>query len=436
MAIYHCSVKIIGRSSGRSSVAAAAYRAGQKITNQRDGRTHDYTRKQGVAHSEIMLPTHAPDAYQNRAQLWNAVEKKERRSDSQTAREIEVALPVEFSLKENIQVVRNYITENFVDRGMIADFSIHDKKDGNPHAHIMLTMRDVSPSGFENKNRDWNNIKCLEQWRENWAKTCNRALEEKGKQTRIDHRTLEAQGLERTPTIHVGISKARKVQNQEIIKSNEKYNPENVSQFMNELNEGYKIVKNNINESNQSERELTKIESNLKAISTRMDDLHRQYNDLQQAIKERDNMSAFKNKREINAKIENMEKAYEYSWNHFERNFGIPPDQAHNKISELESDYNNIIMNKNNADLTKSQEKMRVIEKEYKRQRLLAEIRPDGKEILTKLDRADMKLNKITNEDYKEITQELRPSQVTKLENERYNQTKETNMRQIHDFVR
>ena len=139
MAIYHCSVKIIGRSSGRSSVASAAYRAGQKMTNQRDGITHDYTHKMGVAHSEIMLPDHAPSEYSGRAQLWNAVEKIERRLDSQTAREAEVALPVEFSLENNIQLVRNYITDNFTSKGMCADFSIHDNPN-NPHAHIMLTM--------------------------------------------------------------------------------------------------------------------------------------------------------------------------------------------------------------------------------------------------------------------------------------------------------
>ena len=124
MAIYHCSVKIIGRSSGRSSVAASAYRAGQKITNERDGITHDYTRKTGVAHSEIILPDHAPSEYNDRATLWNAVEKIERRSDSQTAREVEVALPLEFSLKENIEVVKNYINENFISKGMCADFSM------------------------------------------------------------------------------------------------------------------------------------------------------------------------------------------------------------------------------------------------------------------------------------------------------------------------
>jgi len=233
MAIYHCSVKIIGRSSGRSSVAASAYCAGQKITDERTGLTHDYSRKNGVTHSEIMLPSHAPNEFQNRAVLWNAVEKIERRTDSQTAREVEVALPIEFTLKENIQVLKNYIKENFVDKGMCADFSIHENR-GNPHAHILLTTRDISPEefGFGKKNRDWNNVKLLELWRENWAKECNFLLKEKGLQE-IDHRSLEAQGLERIATIHVGKSKTRKLQNDEIIKYNERYKPENISQYMN-----------------------------------------------------------------------------------------------------------------------------------------------------------------------------------------------------------
>ena len=437
MAIYHCSVKIIGRSSGRSSVAAAAYRAGQKIKNERDGLTHDYSRKSGVVHSEIMLPTHAPEAYKDRSTLWNAVEKKERRNDSQTAREVEIALLIEFNLEENIQVVQNYINENFVDKGMCADFSIHETNNGNPHAHIMLTMRDVSLDGFGNKNRDWNNVKYLEQWRESWAKECNRTLAEKGEKARIDHRTLEAQGLERTPTIHVGISKARKVQNERIIQSNQIYAPENISLYMNELNEGYVIVKNHINEVNQSDRELIKIESNIKAISVRSDDLRRQYHDLQQAKIERENMGMFKSKREIDAKIDNMERTYKYSRDHFERNFKVSSDQASNEIKRLEVDYQNMIKSRDNADLSRYQEKMKVFEKEYKRQRLLAEIRADGKEIFERLDRADVKLNKVTQEDFREISQELRTSQVAMLESERYNERyNNTKARGIYDFVR
>ena len=203
MAIYHINVKIIGRSSGRSSVAAAAYRAGEKLHNEHDGTTHNYDKKAGVIHAEIILPENAPSEFQNREILWNAVERIEKRKDSQTAREVEVALPVEFELKEQLEVLRKYVQENFVDKGMCADFAIHDKGDGNPHAHIMLTTREVTKEGFGGKNRDWNKLEHLEKWRESWAKVCNERLPE---DKRIDHRTLEAQGIDREPTIHIGVA--------------------------------------------------------------------------------------------------------------------------------------------------------------------------------------------------------------------------------------
>ena len=432
MAIYHCCVKIIGRSSGRSSVAAAAYRAGQKMTNERDGITHDYTRKIGVAHSEIMLPSHAPSEYNDRAQLWNAVEKIERRLDSQTAREVEVALPIEFSLDDNIQLVRNYIADNFTDKGMCADYSIHDNAN-NPHAHILLTMRDVSPSGFENKNRDWNNKNLLEQWRENWANECNRALVEMGVQSRIDHRSLEAQGVERMPTIHVGRSSVRKAHNERIIQFNEQYTPQNVSLFMNELNEGYTIVKKHLNELSRSDREITRIQDNIKTISKRTDDLRVQYHELQQAKAKRNSMGRFQSKREINARIENIESAYKHSCDYFQRSFKVSPNEARNEIMRLEREYRQMLYTHNNSDISHYQEKMRNFEKEYKRQQLLAQIRTDRKEIFDRLDRADMRLSKITHDQYREIAQELRPSQVAMLEQQRYHHEK---TREFLDFVR
>lgn len=211
MAIYHCSVKIIGRSTGRSSVGAAAYRAGEKIKNERDGVIHDYTKKLDVEHSEIVLPRNAPAQYLQRAELWNAVEKAEKRKDSQTAREIEVALPAEMSRGEQISIVQSYIISNFTSRGMCADFSIHaghksqhSENPDNPHAHIMLTTRTVTPEGFQGKNTDWNKKPLLMEWRENWAQTVNRAFELKGMSQRIDHRTLTAQGIDREATIHLG----------------------------------------------------------------------------------------------------------------------------------------------------------------------------------------------------------------------------------------
>ena len=151
MAIYHCSIKIIGRSGGRSAVASAAYRSGEKLLNEETGITHDFTRKGGVVMSEILLPTNAPDRYHDRQTLWNEVQKVEKRADAQLAREIEVALPSELTRTQQIECVRNYINENFTSKGMIADWALHDKGDGNPHAHIMLSVR-----AFD-ENKKWQN---------------------------------------------------------------------------------------------------------------------------------------------------------------------------------------------------------------------------------------------------------------------------------------
>lgn len=204
MATYHCSVKVISRSSGRSSVAAAAYRSGETIKNERDGITHDYSKKQGVQHSEILLPENAPEQFQDRNTLWNAVEKSEVRKDARTAREIEIALPAELNTKEQAALVRDYTQHNFVDKGMCADFSIHDAGSGNPHAHIMLTTRSVTPEGFAGKDRSWNDRQLVEEWREDWAKSYNREMGKKNLPDRVDHRSLKAQGIEREPTVHMG----------------------------------------------------------------------------------------------------------------------------------------------------------------------------------------------------------------------------------------
>lgn len=143
MAIYHCSIKIINRSGGRSAIASAAYRSGEKLYNEETGLTHDFTKKGGVIMNEIILPVNAPKAYLDRETLWNEVQNIEKRSDAQFAREVEVALPKEMSREEQIECVREYINENFISKGMIADWALHDKGDGNPHAHIMLTVREV-----------------------------------------------------------------------------------------------------------------------------------------------------------------------------------------------------------------------------------------------------------------------------------------------------
>jgi hypothetical protein len=167
--------------------------------------THKYANRTGVAHTEILLPETAPLEYANRATLWNAVEKSEKRINSQTAREIEVALPVDLDRDEQIKLARDYAT-SFTHAGMCADLCIHDKGDGNPHAHIMLTTREVTQEGFTIKNRDWNKVEQLEQWRERWATLTNAALEQASIAERVDHRSYAEQGIYRVPTMHVGVA--------------------------------------------------------------------------------------------------------------------------------------------------------------------------------------------------------------------------------------
>lgn len=204
MAIFHSSSQIISRSKGKSSVGASAYRSGEKIYNERDGIEHDYRRKKGVVFKEILAPENAPTWAKNRARLWNEVEKIEKRKDSQLAREINIALPIEFDREKQIKLVREYVNENFVSMGMIADVVIHDTDNGNPHAHIMLTMREITEDGFGKKNRDWNNRVYIEKWRAELANHINRCLEELGISERVDHRSYEEQGIEKIPTKHEG----------------------------------------------------------------------------------------------------------------------------------------------------------------------------------------------------------------------------------------
>ena len=256
MAIYHCSIKIISRGKGRSAVACAAYRSGTKLTDLATGKIFDYSNKPGVVFSEVLLPENAPAVFAaDRNILWDAVESKETRSDAQLAREVEVALPCEFTRQEQIDTVREYIIKNFVREGMCADWALHDKRDGNPHAHIMLTTRAftrngkwaeksrtiykldpngqkvplIDPETGEQKVRvrkgkgveklwqtekvpanDWNDRSKAEEWRAAWATECNRRLD---RQHQIDHRSYARQAVEQEPTIHEGYA-ARKMESE------------------------------------------------------------------------------------------------------------------------------------------------------------------------------------------------------------------------------
>ena len=250
VAIYHCSIKIISRGKGRSAVACAAYRSGTKLTDLATGKIFDYSNKSGVVFSEVLLPENAPTIFAvDRNILWDAVERKETHSAAQLAREVEVALPCEFTRQEQIDTVREYIMKNFVREGMCADWALHDKGDGNPHAHIMLTMRAIKPNGrWAEKSRtiykldpngqkipvidpttgqqkigargrkmwqretvpanDWNDHSKAEKWRAAWAAECNRRLD---RQHQIDHRSYARQAIEQEPTIHEGYT-ARKME--------------------------------------------------------------------------------------------------------------------------------------------------------------------------------------------------------------------------------
>ena len=203
IAIYHFNVKVVSRGKNASAVAKAAYISGEKIKNSYDGVTHDYRKKKEIVHKEILLPSNAPPEFMKRAVLWNSVEQAEKRKNSQTAKHIDAALPVEISRDEQIDLVRNFCLQCFVSKGMCADFAIHDKGDGNPHVHILLTTRRVDENGFTVKDRSWNDKSLLLEWRKLWADWCNHKLYAVSDE-RIDHRSYAAQGIDKIPQMHLG----------------------------------------------------------------------------------------------------------------------------------------------------------------------------------------------------------------------------------------
>ena len=212
MAIYHLSVKAVSRSAGRSATAAAAYRAGCEITDQRTGEVHDYTRKGGVESADIVLPDGAPEWATDRAALWNAAEAAERRKDACVAREFEVALPDELSPAERRRLAVDFAKEMANADGCAVDVAIHAPgKEGdsrNHHAHILRTTRKVGLDGLTDKldteKAGRNRAADLDAVRTRWADLTNERLRENGIKARIDHRSLKDQGIDREPTSHMG----------------------------------------------------------------------------------------------------------------------------------------------------------------------------------------------------------------------------------------
>lgn len=239
MSIYHCRAKPISRAKGRSAVACAAYRSGDRLQDDYYGKIHDYTRKSGIVHSEVLLCQNAPREWTNRAALWNAVEKVEKNVKAQLAREYELALPKELSREVNIEIVRKYVQKVFVDKGMCADIAIHDPDKGNqnPHAHVMLTMRPILSDGRwgqkQSKNyfydehgqrqydpvkktyrcgtvktTDWDDVEFLQNARAAWEIAVNEIIVPLGIEP-IDHRSYKDQGKDLLPTVHLGTTAHR-----------------------------------------------------------------------------------------------------------------------------------------------------------------------------------------------------------------------------------
>ena len=234
---FHFSISMISRGKSKSAVASAAYISCEKLTNEWDGVIHDYHNKKGLLHSEIFLPDNIPKEFQDRSFLWNSVELNEKASNAQLARNFIIALPKELSFEENKNLITDFIQENFVSKGMIADLAIHDEsseRNNNVHAHIMTTLRPINEKGlWQPKSKkeyvldetgekiklksgnyktrkveltDWNDKGNAEKWRESFASLCNRYLEKNNLEKRVDHRSFERQGKEEIPTIHLGAS--------------------------------------------------------------------------------------------------------------------------------------------------------------------------------------------------------------------------------------
>jgi hypothetical protein len=478
MAIYHLSVKIIGRGSGRSAIGSAAYRAGEKLRlvekaayragmelrDEDTQTTYDYTKKGGVVHKEIILPENAPPEYKDRETLWNAVEAREKRKDARLAREIEIALQTEFDLQENIELLREYIQENFVDKGMIVDFVIHNNE-GNPHSHIMLTTRDVTPEGFGKKNRDWDKEENVLIWRENWARINNRKFEEKGLEEHIDHRTLKAQGIDREPTIHLGheawalekkgIQTAKGDYNREIQRRNAEREAQKTAQIY-DLN----ASKNNHGDTERkalmsAKRNLRELEEHLKAekaeqtaekmqqqrtarqetenfvkpmkklqeeyvifdrelrsfqeardnanyhlpsITFRVENIDEQDKNIEtlqnsrstlQARRKKAHLWEIQLKRDLDKEIELVEYDLLVARAHFKANFGINPEQAKEEIESTQEKINIFMDKRNQAEqmIPEISKKLKDIEKEYHKRKLIAQTRPDSERIDRLLER-------------------------------------------------
>lgn len=210
VASYHLSVKVVSRSTGRSATAAAAYRAAARVRDERTGELHDFARKRGVVHREIVAPDAAPDWAKNRERLWNAAEAAEKRRDALTAREFEIALPSELNREQRKELALAMAREIVTRHRCAVDVAIHapsrEGDERNHHAHLLCTTRRLSREGLAEKTRELDEKMSGEiaRWRARWAELQNEALKARGLDTRVDHRSYRDQGRVEEPTAHKG----------------------------------------------------------------------------------------------------------------------------------------------------------------------------------------------------------------------------------------
>jgi hypothetical protein len=487
-AIYHLNVQIIGRDSGRSAVGSAAYRAGEKLRavgaaayragdelgDEGTEVVHAYTKKRGVAYKEIILPDGAPEKYRDRETLWNAVEKSERRRDARLAREIEVGLQREFDLQENIELLREYIKENFVDKGMVVDFAVHDKKEGNPHAHIMLTTRHVLPDGFGGKNRAWDKDYELVSWRKSWAEVNNRKFEEKGLDERIDHRSYKDRGIDREPTIHLGheawalekkgIRTAKGDYNREIQRRNEQRTPkterkqepvtteslEKTTQHLSELRGKYITHEKDSSELIAQRNEIREEIPRLKFRTENMDEHAQNIEALKSRIAElqetRQNLNFLQwtKKQEADEAIKHANQEARRAELFFKNRFGVDPSQAPDEIKRIQK----IVRKKESALTTKNAAILDIMDTQdkilldYHTQKLIAQTQHDKDKLNTLLqqtnsppetirdrllqERIDHRLNIIPDESFQRVIEKLPNHQSqTLIEQRKRTQEKE-----------
>lgn len=385
MAIYHNSTKIISRGNGRSAISSASYRSAEKIKSEYDNQTYDFTRKTGVVYSEIMLPPQAKEEFKNRAFLWNEVEKIEGSKNSQLAREVEVALPKELNKEEQIHLVRNYVKDNFVNNGMCADVNIHDKGDGNPHAHIMLTMRPIKENGewgakakkeyildkngekiklksgqYKSKKietTNWNTKEFLQSYRKDWADKINEKLKEKGINERVDHRSYKEQGIEKAPTIHEGYI-ARKMEKRGEVSNRMEINRE-IKEQNNKLDEINKELKIDMQKFEELKREMERIEKLYKEkdINTLKDEKFKLQDKNKEIEKQLETIRKYReNQKEISKyeKLIEQEKEKKKGYSIFKRSERKNSDSIisryENAIKEIKNDLIGALKNGNLTD--------------------------------------------------------------------------------------